>query len=141
MFTGKILIVCNGKWKNPEIEISGNAKSLVNLGKLLNRLEKSCEIEAEQTKSSIYSENLKSLILTKSDDNEFKDLIKIYVKDRSLQIKGNQIALFKLGQSLINVFGDDAFDGEHIHLDYFEGGPLIAPTNCDLIVLCNSKII
>lgn len=141
MLVGKIIILFDDHLGYPEIELSGRWDTLASLGKIINEVKDYCEIQAEQKKSDIYTGNLNLLILQRDESERFKDLIEISVCNKNLVIKGNQVAFNNLGDSLINVFTEDTFDGYHIHLDYFEGNSLVAPTNCNLVIACNSDIL
>jgi hypothetical protein len=128
-------LLCDGDWNNPEIEISDSSENLVKLGKILNELEESLEIKADNKESVFYSDCLSSLVLNlmlKGDD-----LLGVRIADHNLIFSGTLKAFQNIGQSLINFFEGTVKEGEHFHLDYYEGNMVLAQTNCHLIFMCN----
>ncbi len=126
----------DGNIDRPEIELSDSPDGLRNLGQLVLNLDKEIQLSAEQVCDDVYPYNLKGLVLKINSDRQGDDLLHISVAENNLVFEGTPIALEGLGQSLINCFDENTPDRYHIHLDYFPGSPLVAPTNCNLIIVC-----
>lgn len=131
-------ILFDGNWNRPEIEISDSPSGLSKLGTLFLGISQDLTLHAEQVKSKFYPENLEaiSIKLLPMESPGGISLIKIYITNNRLIFEGSQSAFNKLGMSLLNYFNEDSKKGEHFHLNYVEGDPLLAPTNCYVIFLC-----
>lgn len=131
-------ILFDGNWNRPEIEISDSPSGLSKLGTLFLGISQDLTLHAEQVKSKFYPENLEaiSIKLLPIESPGGISLIKIYITNNRLIFEGSQSAFNKLGMSLLNYFNEDSKKGEHFHLNYVEGDPLLAPTNCYVIFLC-----
>lgn len=131
-------ILFDGNWNRPEIEISDSPSGLSKLGTLFLGISQDLTLHAEQVKSKFYPENLEaiSIKLLPMESPGGISLIKIWITNNRLIFEGSQSAFNKLGRSLLNYFNEDSKKGEHFHLNYVEGDPLLAPTNCYVIFLC-----
>jgi hypothetical protein len=131
-------ILYDGNCDRPEIEISDSSGGLIKLGKLFLNISENFQVHAKQRQSDFYSESLEGLSvrLFKNEIIEETGLIKIFIENENLVFEGSQLALSKLGISLINYFHESSYKNEHFHLDYVEEDPLLAPTNCSIIFLC-----
>lgn len=131
-------LVFDGNLSRPEIQMSGSPSRLREIGRILCEVETEIEIQAAQEKSEFYSENLHKLVIKRKADVDPENLLSISLSQGNLVIEGTDIALRKLGQGLLD-FDDSTPDKYHLHLDYYEGSALVAPTNCNLIVMCFNK--
>ncbi len=129
-------ILFDGNLERPEIELSDSPSGLRHVGKLLLSLDKDVELSAVPEESYFYPYNLKGMVFKIYRDEQSVDLIYISVMEEYLVLEGTPIALKKLGQSLLNCFTESSPDTSHIHLEYFPGSQLVAPTNCSLIIVC-----
>ena len=123
-------------FERPEIELSDSPASLRNLGELLLDLNKEIELSAVPEESDLYPYNLEKIVFKINGDKQGMNLIYISVTEEYLVLEGTPIALRKLGQSLLNCFNENSPDTSHIHLEYFPGNQLVAPTNCSVIIVC-----
>jgi hypothetical protein len=79
---------------------------------------------------------LDALILLRSENNSLEDLLQISISNGNLILTGNEVAMGNIGQSLLNFFDEDSQEGQHIHLNYYEGHfCTIAPTDCNLVFM------
>jgi hypothetical protein len=69
---------------------------------------------------------------------EKDNLLKFLLIKEKLICEGTKLAFSKLGESILNHFDETSATGDHLHLDYFEGNDLIAPTNCHVILAYDS---
>ena len=134
-------ILCDGHWDRPETEISDLSQSLISLGELLLSINRDFKLQANQTKSEFYPENLEAVLmkLLQSTKAEQLDLLKIFINNKNLVIEGYKVGFYKLGSSLLNFFNTNSQNGEHFYLDYVQGDRLLAPTKCHIIFLCIDK--
>jgi hypothetical protein len=128
-------LLCDGDWDNPEIEISDSSENLVKLGKILNEFEESFEIKANDKKSEFYSDCLNNLVLDLMLNGD--DLLRVRIANHNLIFSGTLKAFQNISQSIINFFEGEVKEGDHFHLDYYEGNMVLAQTNCHLIFMCN----
>ncbi|WP_017327152.1 hypothetical protein [Synechococcus sp. PCC 7336] len=132
-------ILFNGNLENPEVDISDSASSLREIGNSLFNIDIEIEFMSSQEKSEFYPENLEKLIFRKDITTDKSNLLSILIHQNNLLISGTDVALRKLGQSFLNFFDETCKENEHIHLDYYEGNDLIAPTSCSLTITCRHK--
>ena len=134
-------ILFDGNRDKPEIEISDSPLGLIELGEIFASITEDFISYSKKIKSEFYPENLEAISIKVSPikNAEKLDLIKIYLREHKLVFEGSQSALYKLGMSLLNYFNEHSQKGEHFHLNYVEGDPLLAPTNCYIIFLCTDK--
>jgi hypothetical protein len=128
-------ILCDGDWERPEIEISDSISGLIKLGNVLTSVDSEVEILSEQKKSQFYSENLNGLLLKKTLKPKDNDTLNIVIVDKKLVFEGSDIALSKLGMSLLDFFDEESQEGKHLHLNYFPGNGILSPTKCELIIV------
>ena len=129
-------LLFDGNFERPEIELSDSPAGLKNLGELLLDLNKEIELSAIPKESDFYPYNLQKIAFKINKDEQGINLIYISVAEEYLVLEGTSIALRKLGHSLLNCFNENSPDTSHIHLEYFPGNQLVAPTNCSLIIVC-----
>ncbi len=135
-------ILWNGNRDRPEIEISDSAQGLIKFGELLVNISENLDIRANPEKQKFYPENLDavSIRLIQVNHSQNLDLLKIFLINKTLVIEGSKLALDKLGGGILNCFPENSPENSHFHFDYFEGDPLLAPTNCSIIVACIGQV-
>ncbi|MGB7709921.1 MAG: hypothetical protein WBL95_10345 [Microcoleus sp.] len=135
-------ILFDGNWDKPEIEISDSPRGLIELGELCESISEDLNLHAEKIKSEFYPENLEGIFMKLSSikNPEGLDLIKIHLNQRNLVFEGSKSAFHKLGLRL-SYFHEDSRKNQHLHLDYLEDDPLLAPTNCHIIFMCRAPHI
>ena len=126
-------IVFDGDLREPEIKISGEPWELRELGTALLDMRDRCTIESERTTDRYYPELLDGLTFELENMGNEEPLLAVTLSRDYLIFKGPAEGFRRLGQSLLNVFPEQAPQGTHMHLDYFEGNDLLAPTSCHLI--------
>jgi hypothetical protein len=129
-------VVFDGDLKEPEIKISGERRELWDLGIILLNLREKGLIESEGINDRFYPELLSGLVFELEDVGDEEALLTVALSGGYATFKGASEGYQKLGQSLLNVFSEQAAQNTHMHLDYFEGNNLLAPTNCHLIFEC-----
>lgn len=129
-------LVFDGDFKNPEIEFSGSAKELVNLGKNLRNFTHDLVVLTKEFRSKYYSESLES-IMFKADDNALScgiDSVNIKIEGKKVYVISSQRNIQNIGVSLVEVFHENSQTNEHFHIDHFEENIQKA----SLIILCRN---
>jgi len=131
----QIHVTCDGDWDEPEVQISGSAKALVSFGMLLNRVTGPITLEVPALENEFYplSVNVLNIELEEAGD----DRLTVTIDETKFDLRGNNKAFNKLGDSLVNFFDDTSIKGEHFQLDYYEGNEVLNETNCHLIFICD----
>jgi hypothetical protein len=132
-------ILCDGDWEKPEIELSDSLSGLIKLGNVLLDVNDEVEILSKGERSPFYAENLDSLILRKLSNMEYDDTIHITISGKKLALEGSSEALSRLGRSLLNFFNANSQEGKHLHLNYYPGNGILAPTKSELIIILKSQ--
>lgn len=127
-----IFISASTHTRPPEVEISGKRADLFEFGRQLLELSKSTRISLPKADSRFYPLAMQSLNLEVAKPGDGR--ISMMLDESSFSITGSIEAFGKLGSSIMGVFQAETFDGQHIHLDYFEGDDLIAEANCSVII-------
>jgi hypothetical protein len=120
---------------NPTIAICGEPNELRRLGDVLLKSRETI-VRGEQRVSEFYPEVLDELVFRPKNAAA---LLTISIEGRSVVLAGGAGAARNIGQSLLNVFSGDVVEGEHFHLDYFEGNGILAQTNFHLIFQCEGR--
>jgi len=128
-------ISSNSDVSNPEVEVSGKATEFLALGYELLRGKSDVNLESKGVLDQFYPVGLKALKCTVETASENPGQLRLKVNNLSLLIVGDAKALRNLGQSLINTFTGATAD-EHMHLEYYEGNQLVAPSECSVIFMC-----
>jgi len=126
----------DGDHEQPEIEFSGNLKQLRSFGQNLLRVHSSFQLHLTEGISEYYPEAITSVsfnLLTSDMSSNGK--LKILLHKKEIFFEGSEDAFNKLGRSLLNFFDEDSVNGDHIHFSYIEGDPLLAPTECSIIIV------
>lgn len=129
----QVYVVCDGDWDKPEIRISGAARSLANLGVLMNGVSGCVMLDIPILKNEFYPISLSVLVIDLIDSEN--DRLTVVADKNKLKLTGTNLAFNKLGDSLINFFDDAANVGDHFQLDYFEGNEVLNDTSCHLIFI------
>lgn len=129
-------LLFDGNPERPEIVLLDSPNAIRKLGQLLLNLDKEIELSAEQVYDYPDLYNLRAIVFKINDNKQGDDLIYISLAKDDLVIEGTPIALGKVGQSLIDCFDENTPDKYHIHLDYFPGNVLVAPTKYNLVIAC-----
>ncbi|WP_339733987.1 hypothetical protein [uncultured Gimesia sp.] len=128
-------VAYDGDNDEPEVQISGEPEEYRDLGETLKVLGNSCDVEGFGEGDEYYPEVLRGLRLELTTTNS-DTLLTIAICKQWLCLSGSTQAFVKLGQSLLNFFDEDVTNNAHLHLDYFEGNELLAPTTCHLTLEC-----
>lgn len=131
----QIYIMCDGDWAEPEVQVSGSAKALANLGKLLNSIVDPVDLKVPHLENEFYpvSVNVLNIYL----DDSGNDRLTVTIDEARFTMRGTTLAFNKLGDSLLNFFDDGSSVGDHFQLDYYEGNEVLNETNCHLIFICD----
>ena len=131
----QVYIVTDGDWNEPEVQISGSAKILSQLGEYLNSVQGSVRLVLPTEPNKFYPISIDSLVL----ESTFRGggRLTVAIDPTSFNLAGPSAALNKLGDSLVNFFDDNSFVGEHFQLDYYDGNEVLNETNYHLIFLCD----
>ena len=113
------------------IAIGGKPAELLDLGRALMKADR-ISIVGERTPSKFYAMVLDELIFESLPQEDA--LLTIAVQGQRVLISGGVVVTKRLGQSLENVFSGLVLEGQHLHLDYFQGNGFLAPTTFGLIV-------
>jgi hypothetical protein len=134
-----VRLAFDGDSENPEIEVSGTSSEFLELGRQLVAGISELAIESRGPRDEHYPQLLGALVCRTDESVDDPSLVAVSLGAGGvLLVSGGAEGLRKLGQSCLNVFAD-AQEGEHIHLDYFEGNQLLAATNCTLILMVRTN--
>jgi hypothetical protein len=131
----QIYIACDDDWDEPEVQISGSVRELVSFGNILNKTESLIKLEVPTHENEFYPASIKVLVIETSQSGD--DRLTVTIDKSSFSLVGTNVALNKLGDSLINFFDDTSTIGEHFQLDYYEGNEILNETQCHLIFMCD----
>lgn len=132
-----IKIYCDNNPKGQSITICGSITELLDLG-LAFSTGTNFRLQTNDEPNRFYPIWLKRLEFKLLPDPEA--LIQIVIQEQQLFLSSGTKTVINLGRSLANFFGGTAMAGEHIHLDYFEGNGLLAPTKYHVIFQCETPI-
>ena len=132
-------IVYDGDLSAPEIQISMTRAEIDDVGKKLISYEQKIIILSDGATDEFYPVTLKGLAFELVNELALQPGVGLGIEDEVLYCRGGKIALGKLGQSFLNYFAGPIIEGDHLHIDYYEGSELVAPTNIHLIVECLSQ--
>jgi hypothetical protein len=127
-------IVYDGDTIAPEILISLTPDEMRHIGTRLMALDDNMMIGGSGEVDDFYPNTLSGLAFELVPLRELEAVIGISLENGVVYCRGGVAALGKLGQSLLNYFGEPAQAGDHLHIDYHEGSQLLAPTQCHLII-------
>lgn len=133
--TIQVYVACDGDWKEPEIRVSGSAKSLADLGKLLNGVTGPITLKIPTLESEFYPVSMPTLVIEL--DHLGNDRLTVTIDESKFKLTGTNVAFNKLGDSLVNFFDAGASIGEHFQLDYFKGNEVLNDTNAHFIFICD----
>lgn len=129
-------IVFDGDLSAPEIQMCMTHAGLNDLGKRLVSFHDKVVILGDGTVDEFYPEALKGITCELVDDADFESTVSLSIEEGMFFCRSGRVGLGKLGQSLLNYFAESVGEGDHLHIDYYEGNQLIAPTQCSLIIQC-----
>jgi len=133
----KIYIVYDGQITNPEVQISGSAKALIEFGNLLSEIQVKTSLSLSISNNTFYPLNVKTLIIEpiRSDN----DRLAVMVDYQVLELRGTYLALDKLAGSLTNFFDTRSTRiNDHFHLNFYEENEDLNEPSCSLTFMCDS---
>jgi hypothetical protein len=130
-------LCCDDHKRGSTVAIIGRQAELLELAKSLCDY-MSISIAGDTTPDQFYKRVLANLVFVPLTEKQPDALITISLEGNRLRLSCGVNAALRLGQSLQNFFGGSVQNGQHFHLDYFEGDLLLAPTENGLIFQCET---
>jgi len=130
-----VSISCDGNWICPEVQFSGSAKALADLGSTLNGIKYPVEIKTKISKNKFYPFAIQNLLVHPTSWGN--DRLSINIDESNFKFEGTLVAINKIADSLINFFDKESEIGDHFHIDYYDGNQTLNETSCHLVFICD----
>jgi hypothetical protein len=127
-------IVFDGDIEAPEVSIKLKRTELIDVGNRLISCGEAFSILGDGTIDRFYSEALDELTFELTLIPDLQSVVGVSLENKTIFCRGGREALGKLGKSLMNYFSGSVNTDDHLHIDYYKGSQLLAPTTCHLII-------